>query len=107
MAGGFYSCDKPENLPQLEIHVLDADNQPVSGAYAALFTTYEEWIALENPVQVWRKADADGHILLSDLDEIMYYIYVRSGEADNSLDEISTGQSLSVNERLVVVIHIQ
>lgn len=107
MVGGFYACEKPANLPQLEIHVLDADNQPVSGAYAALFTSYEEWISLENPVQVWRKADPAGHILFSDLDEIPYYIYVRSGESDNSLDEISTGQSLSVNERLVVIIHIQ
>lgn len=107
MVGGFFACNKPDNLPQLEIHVLDADNQPVPGAYAALFTSYEEWISLKNPVQVWRKADAAGHILFSDLDEIIYYIYVRSGETDNSLDEISTGQSLNVNERLVVIIHIQ
>lgn len=106
MAGGFAACDKPDNLPQLEILVLNADNQPVPGAYAALFTSYEEWLSLKNPVQVWRKADADGHILFSDLQETMYYIYVRSGEADNALDEISTGQTLSVNERLVVVIHI-
>ncbi|MFH0762117.1 MAG: hypothetical protein V2A67_11505 [Bacteroidota bacterium] len=107
MVCSFYACEKPDNLPQMEIHILDADNQPVPGAYAALFANYEEWISLDNPVQVWRKSDAAGHILFSDLDEAIYYIYVRSGEADNALNEISTSQPLVMNERLVVVIHIQ
>jgi hypothetical protein len=107
MAAIFFACEKPDNLPQLEIHVLDANDQPVPGAYAALFSSYEEWLSLDNPVQVWRKADVTGHILFTDLEETKYYIYVRYGDADNSLDEIITGEPLVINERVVVIIHIQ
>ena len=107
MAGSFFACDKPDNLPQLEIHVQGVDNQPLAGAYAALFSSYDEWVSQTNPVQVWRKADDAGRILFSDLDEIVYFVYVRSGGADNSLNEISTGHPLVVNERSVIVIHIQ
>ena len=104
---GVASCEKPDNLPQLEIHVLDLAGRPVSSAYAALFITYDEWIMQDNPVQAWRKTGIDGKVLFTDLQEISYYIYIRSGDADNTLNEIRTTGSLSANQRRILTVHIQ
>jgi len=104
---GVASCEKPDNLPQLEIQVLDLAGRPVSGAYAALFASYDEWIMLDNPVQAWRKTGTDGKVLFTDLQEISYYIYIRSGDADNALNEIRTTGSLSANQRRILTVHIQ
>ncbi len=101
------ACEKPDNLPQLEIRILDRNEQPVAGAYSALFETHEDWLARENPVQVWRRSDSGGKILFTDLEEKVYFIYVRNSGADNSLDEISLAAPLRINYKTEVTIHIR
>ena len=42
-----------------------------------------------------------------DLQEIEYYVYVRFDGKDNSLDDISTFEPLTVNKRKVMTVHIR
>ena len=106
-AGLLIGCEKPDNLPQLEIQVLDQDEKPVAGAYAALFENYEDWLARENPVQVWRRSDSGGKVLFTDLEEKSYFIYVRLSESDNSMNEISLKEPLKINNRTEIAVHIR
>ncbi|HBB92224.1 MAG TPA: hypothetical protein DC042_11025 [Bacteroidales bacterium] len=107
LTGLLAACEKPDNLPQLEIRILDINEQPVAGAFSALFETYEDWLARKDPVQVWRRSDSGGKILFTDLEEKIYFIYVRNSEADNSLDEISLAEPLKINYKTEVTIHIR
>jgi len=101
------ACERPDNLPQLEIVVLNTNLQPVEGTAVALFDSYEEWVALKNPVQVWRKTGTDGKVLFTDLQEMSYYMYARFGEQDNALDEITISEPLVINQRRTITIHIK
>lgn len=103
----FCSCGKIDNLPQLEVQVIDEAGSPVNGAYVALFETESEWSTRSNPLQVWRKTDAFGKVLFTDLKEIIYYVYVRYDGKDNSLDEISTVEALTLNRRTGLIIHVR
>jgi hypothetical protein len=100
-------CEKPDNLPQLEIQVLNESDTPVAGAYAALFESYEEWLARENPVQVWRRSGSDGKILFTDLEEKRYFFYIRFSESDNSMNTISLTEPLKINTRTEITVYIQ
>jgi hypothetical protein len=100
-------CFKLDTLPQLEIQVQDETGASVSGAYAALFESMDEWNNRKNPVQVWRKTESDGKVVFIDLKEISYYIYVRFDGMDNSVGEVSTTGSLKMNQRSKIVIHIR
>jgi hypothetical protein len=101
------SCEKPDNLPQLLVEVLDEQDQPVPGAFVALFKDYESWLSRENPVQVWRTTHVTGLVLFTDLAESEYFIYVRSGDKDNSMNEYHVSESLRMNVRKKVEVHIQ
>lgn len=103
----FYGCVQVDTLPQLEIQVMDESGANVSGAYVALFDSADEWNKRENPVQVWRQTGSDGKVVFVDLKEISYYIYVRYDKKDNSLDEVSTLESLRMNQRDQIIIHIR
>jgi hypothetical protein len=100
-------CLKFDNLPQLEIHVIDENGTSISGAYVALFDSAEEWSTRKNPVQVWRQTDSGGQVVFFDLKEITYYIYVRFDGKDNSVGGIFTAKVLQVNQRNKVVIGIR
>jgi hypothetical protein len=102
-----HGCVKVDTLPQLEIIVLDENGTKISGASAALFSSLDEWNKRINPVQVWRKTDADGKVLFIDLDEIKYFVYVRYDGKDNSLTEVSTEEALTINQRNSITIHIR
>lgn len=104
---GFQSCEKQDNLPQLLILVLNEQNQPVAGAYVAIFRDYGSWQTRENPVQVWRSTTATGYVLFTDLEESDYFIYVRSGDKDNSMNEYHVSGPLEKNIRKKVEVHIQ
>ena len=100
-------CAKFETLPQLEIQVVDENGAKVPGAYVALFNSADEWAWRSNPLQVWRKTDAEGKVLFVDLREIEYFVYVRFDGKDNSMDEISTNAALALNTRKVITIHVR
>jgi hypothetical protein len=100
-------CTKFETLPQLEIQVVDESGSKIKGAYVALFNSTVDWAGRSNPVQVWRMTDSDGKVLFVDLQEIEYYVYVRFDGKDNSLDDISTFEPLTVNKRKVMTVHIR
>ncbi|MCD6332813.1 MAG: hypothetical protein J7L89_06030 [Bacteroidales bacterium] len=90
----------------MSITVLDAEEQPVSGAVVGLFDSREAWSNREYPVQVWKATDVSGEVIFASLKEQLYYIYVRKDLADNSGDMISTTNKLLANQRYKVVIHI-
>ena len=100
-------CIKVDTPAQLEISVLDETGAGVSGAYVALFDSYEEWNSRENPVQAWRQTDSAGKVIFVDLKEITYYIYARIDGKDNSIGEISTVEHLQVNRRDKIVVHVR
>ncbi len=107
MAASFQGCFKLDSGPRLEILVVDQLENPVPGAYVALFETESEWSSRKNPVQVWRKTDAAGKVLFADLREIKYWIYARSGSLDNSLGEINTIEGLQNNKIASIVVHVR
>lgn len=100
-------CMKFDTLPQLEIAVQDEQGAGVPGAYVGLFDSAEEWNRLVNPVQAWRRTGSDGKVLFVDLREITYYIYVRFDGKDNSLGEVSTADSLQMNQRSKIIIQVR
>ena len=100
-------CQKMDQLPQLEILVLNEAGVPVGEAAVGLFATYEEWLTLENPAQVWRSTAGNGKVIFSDLHEVSYFIYVRKGEMDNTLSEIELAEPLLRNTRMHIIIHIK
>jgi hypothetical protein len=100
-------CYKPDTLPQLELLVVDENGDRVVGAYVAIFDTSEEWNKRVNPVQVWRRTNAEGIVSFVDLREIPYYFYVRYDGKDNSTDEISTRDSLVMNQRSKITVQIR
>lgn len=107
LAGAVLSgCFNTDNPPQLEIIVLDQQKQPVSGAFVGIFDNLDDWLSRENPVQVWKQTGYDGRVLFTDLDEKIYYIYVRSNLRDNSNYEISTTTELEINQKAIIRIHI-
>ena len=101
------SCEKADNLPQLLVLVLDEQYHPVPGAYVAVFKDYESWQSRENPVQVWRTTQATGYVLFTDLEESEYFVYARSGDMDNSMNEYHVSGPLQNNVRKKVEVHIQ
>ncbi len=103
---GLGGCFKTDNPPQLEIQVIDASGNPVSGVFVGLFDTYDNWKLRENPVQTWRQTNADGYVLFIDLREIDYYFYARIDSRDNSYREIKTEWRLKINERARVKVHL-
>jgi hypothetical protein len=107
LIGALAGCAGFDNLPQLEIQVLDESGKQVPGAYVGLFTSETEWNKRENPRQAWRVTDSAGKVIFADLEEIPYYIYVRFEAKDNSSDEVIVTEPLRVNHRTQVVIHIR
>lgn len=100
-------CVKVDTPPQLEIQVLDAKGNPVSGAVAGLFESEQEWVRLTNPVQPWRRTGADGKVLFADLHEVTYFFYVRFNGTDNSLGEISLAEPLQRNRKHHIIVMIR
>ncbi|MFO7616646.1 MAG: hypothetical protein R6V75_05300 [Bacteroidales bacterium] len=100
-------CYETDNLPQLEVTVLDQDQAPLPDVYVALFASREDWQQLENPVQAWRQTGAEGKTLFIDLNEAPYWIYCRREDRDNSFDEIRTDGDLKMNQRARILIHLR
>ena len=103
----FDGCIKVDTPAQLEISVIDDTGAGASGAYVALFDSYEEWNNRANPVQVWRQTDSAGKVVFVDLKEITYFIYARIDGKDNSIGEISIVEPLQVNRRDQIVVHVR
>lgn len=101
------ACIKVDTLPQLEILVLDEQGSIVTGAYVALFENAGEWETRKNPVQVWRRTGTDGKVLFVDLDEATYYVYARYDGKDNSVDEAATLETLQLNQKSRIIIHLR
>jgi len=103
----FSGCNKFDTLPQLEIQVVDESGATISGAYAALFDSHEEWNKRINPVQAWRMTDPYGKVVFTDLKEITYYFYVRFDGKDNSAGEIFVSEPLKLNQKTIVIAHLR
>lgn len=107
LLAGAAGCFRLDTDPQLEVLVLDSNELPVGGAYVAVFESEAAWVERKNPAQAWRKTDAAGKVLFTDLREMKYFVYVRSGSADNSLGEYNTFGSLQVNRVSSIIIHVR
>lgn len=100
------ACMEVDTPPSLEVTVSDQFNNPVSGAAVALFADQEQWGMLENPVQVWKLTDEEGKVIFTNLFEQTYYIFAEKEARNNLKNEIKTPVPLMVNQRRLVIIHI-
>jgi hypothetical protein len=100
-------CYETENLPQLEVTVLDQDQAPLPDVFVALFTSREDWQQMENPVQAWRQTGPEGQVVFIDLKETTYWIYCRKDDRDNSFDEIRTDGDLKMNQKARILVHLR
>ncbi|MCD6347695.1 MAG: hypothetical protein J7L96_09775, partial [Bacteroidales bacterium] len=76
------------------------------GALVGLFSSFDEWSMLENPVQVWKETNAEGKATFLNLQTLNYYIYAEKDSLNNMMNEIKTEKSLEVNVLAELEIHI-
>lgn len=90
-----------DNPPQLEIVVVDASSNKVSGAVVTIFISKDDWQNKTNSV-AQQTSDINGSSLFKELDETIYYFYVQKGSLDNTLGISYFQTPLKMNEIRVI-----
>ena len=101
------SCVKPDDAPRLEITVYNEAGDQVEGAYVSLYENIDEWGMENNPVQVWKKTNAEGKVIFIGLREIVYYFVVKKDQMNNSGTQVCLVSKLKMNEFMKVNIDIK
>lgn len=104
----FSACTKTnyeDNLPQLEITVINPLDDFVSNAKVSLFQNENDWNNKANSVSE-QSTDANGLVLFEDLEERTYYFLVQKGELNNmeSASYIDTPLEINVKAQVITVI---
>jgi len=97
----FASCTKEkteyvDNLPQLEITVVDISHSGVNGATVTLYANEDDLKAKANGLAN-KTTNEDGIALFTDLEEKVYYFYAEKAEMNNSKSITLIGEKLAIN----------
>ncbi|MFC2096979.1 hypothetical protein ACFLSI_01465 [Bacteroidota bacterium] len=101
------SCVKPDDAPRLEITVMNEAEEVVTDAYVSLYENIDEWGMQNNPVQVWKKTNAEGKVTFIGLREIVYYFVIKKDQLDNSGTQVSLDNKLKMNEFVKIAVEIK
>ncbi len=77
------SCNKTEYIdypPQLRFSVIDEQGRMVSGACIILYSTYDDWWSMQNPIDS-ALTDNKGTYLFKNLQEVYYFFDVAKGDS--------------------------
>lgn len=100
------SCSKEkteyiDNLPQLEITVVDLSHSVVADSKVTLFANEDDLKAKTNPLGN-SLTDSNGIALFSDLEEKIYYFYAEKAEMNNAKSISLISEKLQINVKATV-----
>jgi hypothetical protein len=83
--------------PQLQFTIKDENEALVEGATITLYSTYDDWYALENEIETGISDDL-GTCLFTDLQEVYYFFNIDKGDTlSNSTGNSSLKEPLEIN----------
>ncbi len=102
------SCKKTiiiDNMPMLEIRVLDSNGLSVSNARVMLYTSETDWLEQTNEIMI-DYTNSQGFVLFEDLEMNIYYIYAYKGELSNkeSVSALEKALQLNVKAKITTII---
>ena len=102
----FASCEKKkevyvDNLPQLEITVLDITHTAVDGVSVTIFDNETDFKSNSNGIKT-SSTDSQGKVLFTDLEEKVYYFFAEKGDMNNLKNVSVIEKQLAINVKAQV-----